>query len=474
MSITFVVDEIHDLNTQIYSCDNIQYICTTPACYSAQSEGGGWASMNKEVLADYVNSGYINLVTKETFIDQINAYYLINLSSHNQFKSGIIWKFFDEARLDFLKSTNMPILLYYPLEGVGFFAIEDFLLNLKSKHNLGLSNKLVILTLSDIRTQDGNLIRLSDIHPELQGFQWVYSTAFFSRYTRPNNNNGLTQDTITYWHNHDNIIYKHDYQNKKYDFLCLNNTPSKNRQLLLQELYRRPSLWNNNLISNRFDFLVKNNLHNSCETYKARLVDLIKQEKNFYKDVNVIKSIDQNLNLFDNEFTADSNILKFLQEHMNSVYENHYPLRDLNEEGRARNDNFMLDWYKDSCFTLITETHQWIQDLYMPTPMITEKTIKSIIQHHPFYIFGYSNNHKILHRLGFKTYEDILGLPRDDEMGNLTTIERLYNLVSALERFDRNNLDFDKIEEYAAFNFDHLRNTDWLKLQCELLINPTL
>lgn len=469
MSITFVVDKIHDLSSRIHSCSVANYICTTPGCYPAELENGGWGNMNKEVIADFVNSGYVKLVTKEDYKGEENAFYLVNLAKKDHFT--VFYNFFDHNIIDFLKKTNIPILIYYSLEGIGFFKLKDFKESQTVKNSLGLKNKLIILTLSDLRNIDNKRILLSDLDKELTDFTWVYSTAFFSRYTCPNNNS-LKDDTITFWHKNNNILYDHDYQNKKYDFLCLNHSPSKNRQILLQELYHSPKLWNNNLISNRFEFIIDNDLNNTIVCYRERLRNLIVQEKDFYKDNLVKAAIEQDFNLYNNIYTKNSDILTFMSEHYNKLITDHYPLRKLeNDHDTVSNDEFNLNWYKDTTFSLVTETHQWMPNLYMPNPMITEKTIKSIIQHHPFYIFSYPNCHTILRELGFKTFEDLLGLPKDGELGNLTTMERLYNLINALTKFDRFSLDFNKIKEYTDHNFYHLKNTDWRKIQCDLLIN---
>ena len=453
MKITFVVDRIIDLNQVNWTESNSDFICTTPGCLAANNQNFGWRYINKEIIADFVNNGYIDLVEKDSYIHKSYSFYVINISNAEHLIDQTFWNYIDEKTLDFLSKTNIPILLFYPLEGTGYLATEVYTGIIDTRNKLNLKNKFFLLSLSYYNDHNFNKFSLSNLSDKLVDFEWVLSTCFFLRYVGKNH---LGNSTIDYWMKENKIIKKYDLAQKQYDFLCLNNVPTLNRILLLKTLYNNKALWHNNLISNRFDY-------NDNAGTQSELTDLIHTEKKYFKNKNY-----HFLNYEDRY-----HFLKFdddLSQFINELFHNPLaPTISLQNDGPPINDVFETDWYDKTVFTLITETYAWRKEYYCNYTMFTEKTIKSIIQKHPFIIFSYNNNHKLCNHLGFKTFEEILGVPKDGELGNITTLERLYNLYLCLQKFDKKKLNVEKIIEYTDYNYNHLITENWYQKQIELL-----
>ena len=456
MKITFVVDKICNIMQNEWTDKVSDFVCTTPGCVAANNDNHGWRYLNKELIRDFVNLGYINLKTVDNFINTSYSFYVINISSAEHLIDQTFWDFMDSKTINFLKTTNIPIMLFYPLEGTGYLDKSVYVNIIKKRNNYGLKNKFILLSLCYYNDHHFNKFNFAELDPLLEDFKWVVSTCFLIRYVGKSTH---TDSTIEHWKKDKKIVPDHDYNNKKYDFLCLNNAPTLNRILLLKLLYSNEKLWNNNLISNRFiDF---NDNHGTV----IQLLHLTKKEKEYFKDDSIKKSIEDNIYFFN---FSQTELGKFLKKLSDSDLA---PVKVIENDGPAYNDGFNSDWYRDSVFTLITETYAWTQNFYTNYTMFTEKTTKSIIQRHPFIIFSYANNHKLCNLFGFKTFETLFNIPKDGELGNLTTLERLYHIYNMLCNFDREKLDIQMIKNYTEYNYNHLISTDWYNVQCNYMLD---
>lgn len=146
------------------------------------------------------------------------------------------------------------------------------------------------------------------------------------------------------------------------------------------------------------------------------------------------------------------------------------------------NDHWHPDWYKESWFSIITESWTYHEsqienDMCSYHPIISEKTAKAILNHHPFIIFGPPGCNEVLEMQGFKRFDQsLLGLPEKFSNGQLSAIEMLSVLIDALKQFsNKNHKEKEKlwnhIKNDVVHNFDVLMNTDWIKVQHDLILN---
>ena len=460
MKITFVVDKVHDIYKRDWTEKVTDFLFQTPGCVSANDDTFGWRYHNKELIANHVNSGHVDLVSYKDYTYNPYSYYVINIGRIEHLLNPTWIYHIDQDVFEFLNKTNMPILLFYALEGTGFLRVEDYKNIVFHKNNRKLKNKFFILSLTHYNDIDFNEVRLSDLDLLLEDFDWIHSVSFFARYA---NKTMHTDSTVDIWKRTNYIIKDHDYKNKKYNFLCLNNTPSHNRIMILKMLYADDKLYNSNLISNRYTFT-----EDPVEMMRARTAEIqsiINQEKQYTYDENA-KEFLASHNIVDKATITSNEYIKFLIE---LLYKPIAPVTVIPGDGPATNDNFDLNWFYDSIFSLVTETYQWTHETSCNHTMITEKTTKCFVQKHPFIIYGYGNSHLLCQKYGFKTFDSVFGLPRDLGPGNITMTERLYNIMKFLKNFDISKIDINLVKEYTEYNYNRLVDTDWHKVQCDLL-----
>ena len=185
-----------------------------------------------------------------------------------------------------------------------------------------------------------------------------------------------------------NEIFSEDYfyslQNElKFDekpkyFLMYNRNTSR-----LHRPYFVMKLWEAELLEKGYVSLIAN------DEFESRMTELG-------------SSIDE-LNLNENEFNK-----------LTSTYKNYYPLSIDESDGEriAWLHNFLSrkKEYEETYFTIVGETNGESEYLF-----ITEKTMKPIMNLHPFFIMGNPNTLKYLHTLGFKTFGDYWDESYDSE-----------------------------------------------------------
>ena len=100
----------------------------------------------------------------------------------------------------------------------------------------------------------------------------------------------------------------------------------------------------------------------------------------------------------------------------------------------------LSDYYRHSFCTILCES-EFDNDIIF----ITEKLLKSIINYHPFVLFGPPNYLKKLHELGFKTFNKWWDESYDSEMDLHKRIEKIVNILNYINNFtDR---EISKIKE---------------------------
>jgi hypothetical protein len=112
-------------------------------------------------------------------------------------------------------------------------------------------------------------------------------------------------------------------------------------------------------------------------------------------------------------------------------YKNYYPLviDDDNPDRVAEYHNFLSrkDEYENSYFTIISETNA-----ESPYSFLTEKTIKPIMNLHPFVVLGNPNTLDVLKSHGFKTFDKWWDESYDNIKDFKTRADLLLNLVISL------------------------------------------
>lgn len=110
---------------------------------------------------------------------------------------------------------------------------------------------------------------------------------------------------------------------------------------------------------------------------------------------------------------------------------NFYPLNidDSNAEKIADFHNFLSrkDEYEKSYFTIVSETNAESEHSF-----ITEKTVKPLMNLHPFLILGNPHTLKVLKNFGFKTFDKWWDESYDNEFDFKTRAQKLLNVVDYL------------------------------------------
>lgn len=465
-----------------------------------------WDSGNQALLYTIDKSDSFEIKNISEYNKEINCYYLISLRSCYDILYINFWQHIPKESRNIILKNKIPILLFFPLETVSFIRKEEWLEFLQKRNNAGFLNwPTILLSLSTFNDGHGNALTAIEPNHNLKYIQSVLFLLFYNQV------NPQTQSTPI--ENSSGFICKfedHKKENKKYNFLCLNNNIRTNRTWLLWMLYQEKNLWNNNLISARQDpravsvgtlhYMLQEQMRvdepyvghvdNSYRFFRILLQDgtskrddllFLKNKPNLIKSIKELekKKIDKNIsNVLDYfkikyDFDVISDLTYFIAELMESVDNGqYYPTRMIDKRGGpSLNSEWDKAWYEQSWFSVVTETHCYNPSIYHETPMITEKIIKTIINHHPFVVFGHSGSHNILKNLGFKTFEQsFLKLPEDCVEGNINFFDRLRNLIKGLKDFQSLSNDeifkrYRLIEKDTVFNYKHLTETDWVAVQ---------
>lgn len=81
------------------------------------------------------------------------------------------------------------------------------------------------------------------------------------------------------------------------------------------------------------------------------------------------------------------------------------------------------DFYQNAYFNFVVETH-----FDNNTIFLTEKTFKPILNLQPFIIIGNPGSLDLLHKLGYKTFSDVIREDYDDELGHRDRMSKLLKI----------------------------------------------
>jgi len=436
-----------------------------------------WTSSNNFLIFQWVKKNLVDIITIDQFDANIhkNAFYLIDVGLPVVGLNSLIPQLFTHSAINLLqKYREIKILFFLPYEYYDhnnyYYFLQHFGVDCLKKH---LNNKILVLTLTSyvstmhstsIAKYENNL--LSTFPPNIE---CIPSITFLGSVMQKQ----IFSDKpfINQFPETCKVTYK---KNKL--FLCLNHANRESRLLLLQALHSK-NLIQGNIVSK----IMNNDLTLELLTWRLHL------EKEIYKD-ETLKKISageiSNITAELRKYSANaiSPIIKLIGKIAEDVDNNFKPpqlfvvtINQTGSNGRMNyNQYFAAEWYQQTWCSIITETF-----IPMPagveSPMITEKTLKPILNCHPFVIFGHAHSHTLLQKLGFKTFEQSwFGLPPDGAVGNQSLLERLSNLIESLERLSNMSDEeltakWQTIVPDLIFNYHHCRNTDWYKLQIDLL-----
>ncbi len=203
--------------------------------------------------------------------------------------------------------------------------------------------------------------------------QYINDSGKFISEIRAAKNNQILSEEYVY-----SLQTELKFEEKPKYFLMYNRNTSR-----LHRPYFVMKLWEENLLNNGYVSLIKNDEFEDRMNEPAGSADEI--------DLNEV----------------DFNKLR-------TTYTNYYPLNIDEEDGEkiAWFHNFLSrnKEYEETFFTIVGETNAESQYLF-----ITEKTMKPIMNLHPFFVVGNPNTLRYLKSLGFKTFSDFWDESYDSE-----------------------------------------------------------
>jgi hypothetical protein len=256
----------------------------------------------------------------------------------------------------------------------------------------------------------------------------VYSRQWIEHVRLPDN---LARGTLTYEQHLENV-------NNKKVFFCSNRAPREARCLLLLSMIK-----NNTLNEGHLSFLCEAPANNKLSEQEIKnCFSSLKyfSNPNFFEPY--AEYVEQALEMLPIELAEDTTLK---QEHVlvnNSI--NYHRLNSLIE--------------------IVTETHDFTRES-VQAGVLSEKIFWPIVNQMPFVVLGHRRNSQLLEDLGFKLFDNDLGVEAHPTVNIFERIEyinriiRLFANQTAAERF--NWLNSEVVREKIEHNYNHLVNTDW-------------
>ena len=196
---------------------------------------------------------------------------------------------------------------------------------------------------------------------------------------------------------------------------------------------------------------------NSARIHRPYTISKIKEKGIFDKGlISLHKSADfenQVLNKsFELNYEFNESEIKLLKEVIN---EYPYTIDESDEIKIANLHNFLSNSndYEDTLFSIVGETSASEKYLF-----ITEKTMKPIMNFHPFFVVGNPFTLKRLRELGFKTFSDVWDESYDNELDMKLRVGMIVEEVKKLCDMDLSELQeyLQKIKNICIYNREHL------------------
>ena len=338
-------------------------------------------------IKDKINPSHLYLVVFESLnVNNMFEYYTDDKFDFNDFISPIL--------LDLIKNnSNFKIVFIdsgegaYPHTFKLFEKINDFLL----KNNIVHLNKVFVSTNNNFIEQLKTQKQFQKFSHQISVFTNNYLLTTAGRFISELRicNNKLIENGYEY-SIQDTVLKT---KKEKYFLMYNRNSERMHRPYFLNMLYK------NNLINKGYISFFKNEYLDSFLEHGKEYTQLNLE----YEDIQDIKQ----------------NILNF------------YPLTidDKSAEKVADFHNFLSrkDEYEKSYFTIVSETNA--ESNYS---FITEKTIKPIMNLHPFVVLGNPQTLKVLKSFGFQTFDKWWDESYDEEFDFKSRAKKLLDVVTNL------------------------------------------
>lgn len=336
-----------------------------------------------------INENDLYIICFESFANQVLfEYYGTEYNSLDSMLSPKLINLFKENK-------NFKILFIDIWEG-SYHHSYDLFNNINlflNKHEINDEGRVFVsgnnVLLMDMNNNKVNPFGINRIKRFIND-QYINDSGKFISEIRAAKNNQIISDEYVY-----SLQNELKFEQKEKYFLMYNRNTSR-----LHRPYFVMKLWEENLLDKGYVSLIKN------EEFENRMTELG-------------SSVDE-LNLSEEDF-----------DKLATTYTNYYPLHIDEEDGEKITwfHNFLSrnTEYEQSFFTIVGETNGESEYLF-----VTEKTMKPIMNLHPFFVVGNPNTLKYLKSLGFKTFGDFWDESYDSEINYKKRCEMIISEVKKL------------------------------------------
>jgi hypothetical protein len=198
-------------------------------------------------------------------------------------------------------------------------------------------------------------------------------------------------------------------------FLCMNRRPHQHRRAIVCHLMRRGFL-QHSLVSFRDD-------HPAQSLYDDAEMEAVWQQLQKLQPLTI-----------DREFPLD--------------FEAYY------RDNAAAVKLGVLSPYRDTCFSIVTETHFCNDRLF-----VSEKLWKPILNAHPFVVVGTPGTLAYLRSLGFRTFDPMIDESYDTQIDDEERMQALFSTIDSLGALDdaRRVAMLEELQPIVVHNMRHLR-----------------
>lgn len=118
-----------------------------------------------------------------------------------------------------------------------------------------------------------------------------------------------------------------------------------------------------------------------------------------------------------------------------------------------------VDYYRNTYFSVISETTFYTNKPAENTRFITEKTFKTIVSCHPFILVSLPNSLQVLRTLGYKTFSPYIDESYDLELDDSKRMLMIVNEIERLSNLNQAELDFfiKRVYRICLYNYNHLK-----------------
>jgi hypothetical protein len=117
-----------------------------------------------------------------------------------------------------------------------------------------------------------------------------------------------------------------------------------------------------------------------------------------------------------------------------------------------------LRYYKNTCLSIVSEnSFVFYDEGTRPTPYLTEKLFRAIVNYHPFIVLGDSGISGYIKSLGYKTFDNFF-IPSNNKTFINTETTLSWAAKSVKHFIDNVDKNKDAIRELVSHNFNHFIN----------------